>query len=109
MQNAHRKDTTPSKQGESALGIQENPRDEVSLHAPMPSKINAETLPMLIRHLWGPAFDFAEFAVTQVLERVDIEILNKALATQVVPHGMNSVLGTVSQVVNLSGYRYDPR
>ena len=61
MQTAHRKDTTPSKQGESALGMQE--RDETLLHAPMPQRITAETMPVLIRHLWGPAFDFAEFAL----------------------------------------------
>ena len=81
MQTAHRKDTTPSKQGgESALGMVQE-RDEILLHAPMPHKINAETLPVLIRHLWGPAFDFAEFALAEVLERVDIEIISKALAS----------------------------
>jgi hypothetical protein len=64
MQNAHRKDTTPTKQGESALGMQENHREDYLLHAPMPHKINAETMPMLIRHLWGLPFDFAEFALT---------------------------------------------
>ena len=49
-------------------------------HRPLPAVINSSSLHEIERDLWGPAFDFAEFALTTLFERFEWALREKELA-----------------------------
>lgn len=78
-------------------------------HAPIPSNITSDTMPRMMRDLWSPAFQFAEMAIQQLFESFDYEVLVRSTIERVKPHGIDSTLSLMEELVHFSQYRYDPR
>lgn len=57
-------------------------------HRPMPSKINSETMPILIKELWSPSLDIAASGITYIMECFETALRVKALSSSIKPYGI---------------------
>ena len=66
-------------------------------------------MPALMRDVWGPSFDAAEQVISEIWDKFEWALRERAIYSQIVPYGQNYSLNTALQVAFMNPYDYDPR